>query len=133
MTASEWWVMVGVALVLGAGVGGWAAARVQRKRLAARVRRVTVEMEQKHAVTAEQLRSAQANAKREFEQERGSFKRQLAQAVEAPRAAVARAEERLRAAYDELDRLRGSAQGTDLSSADIADGFAATRPMRQGM
>lgn len=133
MTANEWSWLVGGALLLGAAVGGFAAARLQRMRLASRMRRVTAEMEQKHAATAEKLRNAQATAKREFEQERSAFKRQMAQAVEAPRAAAARAEERLRAAYDELDRMRPSAPGVELSSAEIADGFAATRPMRQGM
>lgn len=133
MTANEWTWWVGGALLLGATVGGFAAARLQHMRLNARMRRVTANMEQKYAATAEQLRNAQANAKREFEQERSAFKRQMAQAVEAPRAAAARAEERLRAAYDELDRLRPRAPGPELSTAEIADGFAATRPMRQGL
>ena len=133
MTANEWWMVVGGALLFGGMAGGMTAARLQRTRLAAQVRRVTAEMEQKHAATAEQLRSAQATAKRELEKERSAFKRQLAQAGEAPRAAASRAEERLRAAYDELDRLRAGTQGGDTSTADIIDGFQATRPMRQGM
>lgn len=133
MTANEWWVVVGGAVLLGAGAGGVLAARVQHSRVAAQMRRMTTEMEQRHAAMAEQLRTAQVAARREFEQERVAFKRQLAQAVEVPRAAAARAEERLRAAYDELDRVRVAARGPELSTADIADGFAETRPMRQGL
>lgn len=133
MTANEWWMVVGGAVVFGAGAGGVLAARIQHSRVAAQMRRLTAEMEQRHAVTAEQLRTAQAAARREFEQERAAFKRQLAQAVEAPRAAAARAEERLRAAYDELDRARVATRGPALSTADLADGFAETRPMRQGL
>jgi hypothetical protein len=72
-------------------------------------------------------------AQTELEQARNSFKRQLAVVADEPRAAAARAEERLRAAYDELDRLRRSGAPPDTATAELSDGFAATRPMREGM
>ena len=62
-----------------------------------------------------------------------SFKRQLAVAADEPRAAAARAEERLRAAYDEMDRMRRDGKPPDTTSPELNDGFAATRPMRDGM
>ena len=133
MTSNAWWVLAGVALLLGAGGGAWAGLRLARMRFDSRLRRVTEELHQRHAGTADQLRAAQVRAQTELEQARSSFKRQLAVVADEPRAAAARAEERLRAAYDELDRLRRDGAAPDTHTAELSDGFAPTRPMREGM
>jgi hypothetical protein len=96
------------------------------------VRRVTEELQQRNAALAEQLRTAQVRAQADLEQSRNSFKRQLAVMAAEPRVALERAEERLKAAYAELDRLRGKG-APDTGSAELTDGFAATRPMRDGL
>ena len=121
------------ALVIGMSAGAWLTLPFTRSRFEARLRRVTEELQQRHAATAEQLRTAQARAQTELEQSRNSFKRQLAAMAAEPRAALERAEDRLKAAYAELDRLRGKGAEADTGSAELTDGFAATRPMRDGM
>lgn len=132
MSTNAWWMLVGVVLVAGIVAGGWITLGVMRKRFDAQLLRVTEEMHQRHAQLADQLRTAQTRAQAELEQSRSSFKRQLAVMAAEPRAALERTEDRLRVAYAELDRLRG--KGTaDTSSAELSDGFAATRPMREGM
>ncbi len=133
MTTEVWWVLIGTALLLGAAVGGWTAFRVLRKRFASRLRRATDELQRRQGATTEQLRTAQVRAQTELEQTRAAFKRQLAAAAAEPLAAAARAEERLRAAYDELDRLRRGTGATETGPLELGDGFAATRPMREGM
>ena len=103
-----------------------------RMRFAAQLRRATEDLQQRNAVMADQLRTAQTRAQAELEQARTAFKRQLAAMAAEPLAALERTEERLKAAYAELDRLRSKATG-DTGSAELTDGFAATRPMRDGM
>ncbi len=132
MTTGAWWLLVGVALVFGAVAGGLGTLRIARLRFARQLRRATEDVQQRHVATLDQLRAAQVRAQTELDQSRNSFKRQLAVMAAEPRAALERAEERLKAAYAELDRLRG--KGTpDTGSAELSDGFAATRPMRDGM
>jgi uncharacterized membrane-anchored protein YhcB (DUF1043 family) len=114
MSTNAWWVLVGGMLVIGVIAGAWVTLRLARKRL------------------AEQLRSAEARSQAELEQSRNSFKRQLAAIAAEPRAALERAEDRLKTAYAELDRLRGH-PSPDTGSAELSDGFAATRPMRDRM
>jgi len=132
MTTNAWWVLVGVALMLGAVAGGWAMLRYARMRFDAQLRRATEELHQRNAAMTEQLRTSQVRLQAELEQSRSSVKRQLAVMAAEPRAALERTEERLKAAYAELDRLRGKVAG-DTGSAELTDGFAATRPMRDGM
>ena len=132
MSTEAWWVLVGVALVFGAALGSWVALRVARRRFASRLRRATEDLHKKHAAASEQLRASQVRAQTELEQVRASFKRQLATAADEPRAAMLRAEERLVAAYAEIDRLRRG-PAPDTAPSDLNDGFAATRPMRDGM
>jgi DNA anti-recombination protein RmuC len=133
MTSNGWWTGIGLALLAGMVAGGWLCLRIAQMRHAAQSRRALEEMHQKFSATIDQLRAAQVRAQTELEQARNSFKRQLATAAEEPRAATARAEERLRVAYEELDRIRRGARPPDTRSSDLADGFAATRPMREGM
>lgn len=133
MRTNEWWVLLGVALAFGGAAGGWFALRLASRRFDVRLRRAVEELHQRYAATTDQLRAAQVRAQTELEQARNSFKRQLAVVADEPRAATARAEERLRAAYDELDRLRRGGRPPDTATAELSDGFAATRPMREGM
>lgn len=133
MTSNGWWVLVGVALLVGVVAGAWLTLRIARLRHASALRKVNDELQQKFSVTIDQLRAAQVRAQTELEQARNSFKRQLAVVADEPRAAAARAEERLRAAYDEMDRMRREGKPPDTSSSELSDGFAATRPMRDGM
>ena len=134
MSTNTWWGIVAAALVIGMSAGAWLTLPFTRSRFEARLRRVTEELQQRHAATAEQLRTAQVRAQTELEQSRNSFKRQLAAMAAEPRAALERAEDRLKAVYAELDRLRGNhSAGPDTGSAELSDGFAATRPMRDGM
>ena len=133
MTSQGWLILIAAALLLGGAIGAGAAWRLAQRRFAGQLQRATEELQQKHAAVAEQLRTVQARSLAELEQTRSNFKRQLAAASEEPRNAAARAEERLRAAYDELDRLRRAATAVDSSAADLTDGFAATRPMHDGL
>ncbi len=80
-----------------------------------------------------QFRIAQLRSQTEIEQLRQAARRQLAAASAEPQAAVARAESRMRAAYEEIDRLRRSKAPDTTVRADLSDGFAATRPMVDGM
>ena len=133
MTTNGWWMLVGLALLVGAVAGGWLTLRFARTRHASALRKANDELQQKFSSTIDQLRAAQVRAQTELEQARNSFKRQLAVVADEPRAAAARAEERLRAAYDELDKLRRAGAPPDTGTSDLSDGFAATRPMREGM
>jgi hypothetical protein len=132
MSTNGWWVLIGVALAAGAVAGAWAMLRFARMRFDTQLRHATEELHQRHAAVAEQLRTVQARAQAELEQSRNSFKRQLAVMATEPRAALERTEERLKAAYAELDRLRGKG-APDTGPAELTDGFAATRPMRDGL
>jgi len=132
VSTNGWWLLIGLALVAGVVAGAWATLRVARIRFDKQVRRVTEELQQRNAALAEQLRTAQVRAQADLEQSRNSFKRQLAVMAAEPRVALERAEERLKAAYAELDRLRGKG-APDTGSAELTDGFAATRPMRDGL
>ena len=131
MTTETWWVLIGAALVLGAVAGGWSMLRYARARFNVQLRSATEELRQRNSALAEQLRTAQVRSQTELEQTRAGFKRQLDSAAAEPRAAAARAEERLLAAYAELDRLRRGGAAT--GPAELSDGFAATRPMREGL
>jgi molecular chaperone GrpE (heat shock protein) len=133
MTSNGWWMLLGLASLLGAFAGGMLVMRLARVRHAAHLRHTTDELQKKFAATIDQLRAAHVRAQTELEQVRNAFKQQLAAATDEPRAAAARAEQRLRAAYDELDRLRREAKPDDTARAELSDGFAATRPMRPGL
>jgi uncharacterized membrane protein YccC len=127
------WLLLGLGMLLGAALASWVSFRLASARYGKRARKAVDDLQQKHASTAEQLRLAQTRSSAEMEQARSAFKRQLATATDEPRAALARVEERLKAAYAELDRLRAGSGAPDTAAADLADGFAATRPMHAGM
>ena len=132
MSTNAWWVLIGMALLLGGCTGGWAMLRYARMRFNAQLRRATEDLHQRNAAMTEQLRTSQVRIQAELDQSRNSFKRQLAVMAAEPRAALERTEERLKAAYAELDRLRSKAT-SDTGPAELVDGFATTRPMRDGM
>ena len=132
MSTNGWWILVGAALVLGVALGGWLALRVATKRFDGQLKLATDDLKQRNATMAEQLRSAQTRAQADMDQARNSFKRQLAVMAAEPNAALERSEKSLKAAYAELDRLRGKA-AADTSPSELGDGFAATRPMHNGM
>ena len=131
MTTDNWLMALVAALLLGAGAGFWGASELARRRMKAQVKRAADTLRQQHSSVVDGLRGAQTRAQTELEQTRAGFKRQLEAAAAEPRAAAARAEERLLAAYAELDRLRRG--GGPTSPAELSDGFAATRPMRDGL
>ena len=134
MTTNGGWILMMAALVGGTLIGAWSAMLIVRRSFNSRMRRMAEDLRQKHSATADQLRAAQVRAQTELEQVRSSLKRQVASASEEPRAAAARAEERLKAAYAEIDRLRSLATSMpDSLTSELSDGFAATRPMREGM
>jgi hypothetical protein len=138
MTTNGGWILVAAALVagalFGALVGGWSMFEIAKRRFEPRLRHLRDELKLKRSANAEQLRAAQVRAHSELEQLRSSIKRQVAVASEESRAAATRAEERLKAAYAEIDRLRGAGIPTAaVTEAEPTDGFAATRPMREGM
>ena len=131
MTTDTWLTALAAAVLVGAGAGFWGAAELAKRRLKAQVKRAVDTLRQQHGAVVDGLRGAQSRAQTELEQTRASFKRQLDAAAAEPRAAAARTEERLLAAYAELDRLRRG--GGPTSPAELSDGFAATRPMRDGL
>lgn len=126
----EFWGYLGVTLLMGGAIGWAIAMRVSRTNFVAQLRTTTDQLEQRNSAAANELRTVQARAQRELELARLSFKRQLASAGDRPRAAMLDAEERLRAAYDELDRLRRSPAPRSASAkGEKSDGFASTLVM----
>ena len=133
MTTNGWWMLTGIALLAGAIAGAGLTLRIARVRHAAQMRRASDDLQHRFAASLDRSRAAQARAQAELEQTRAAVRRQLAVALEEPRAAAARAEERLRAAYVEIDRLRRASPPVDGVHAELSDGFAATRPMHEGL
>ena len=135
MTTNEWGLLLGLGLLFGATAGAWVALRVARLRHKRKLQRATDGLRQQSAALADQLRGAQARADSELAQLRQSHKRQMAAFDAEPQAAVARAEQRLNAAYAEIDRLRRQLGGADVPTepAELAHGFAATRPMPRNL
>ena len=132
MTSGEFWGYLGLTLLMGAAIGWAIAMRVSRSNFVAQLRATTEQLEQRSSAAANELRTVQARAQRELELARLSFKRQLASAGDQPRAAMLDAEERLRAAYDELDRLRRSPPPRPAggkAEREKTDGFASTLVM----
>ncbi len=130
MTSGEFWGYLGLTLFIGGAIGWAIAMRMSRANFVAQLRATSDQLEQRNSAAANELRTVQARAQRELELARLSFKRQLASAGDKPRAAMLDAEERLRAAYDELDRLRRSPppRGTSVK-VEKSDGFATTLVM----
>lgn len=131
MTTDTWLMALVATLLVGAGAGFWGATELAKRRVKAQVKHAAEALRQKHSAVVDGLRGAQSRAQNELETTRAGFKRQLDAAAAEPRAAAARAEERLLAAYAELDRLRRGGAAT--GPAELSDGFAVTRPMREGL
>ena len=134
MDANTVWWLVGSAGVVGGVLGGWVVHRIARFRNNRALLRATDTLQKQNAALTDQLRAAPARAQAELEQLRQAHKRQLQAAQAEPQAATARAEQRLVAAYEELDRLRRQVAGApNTEPSGLGDGFAPTRPMRDGM
>jgi hypothetical protein len=104
----EYWGTIGLASLLGAAFGWALAMRVSRANFVAQLRATADELEHRQAAAASELRAAQARAENELERLRQTYKRKLANAADGPRVALLETEERLRAVYTELERLRRS-------------------------
>ena len=134
MNTNGWWWLVAAACVAGGVAGAWAMLRLARFRHGRAMVRATEGLQKQIAALTDQLRAAQARSQSELEQLRQSHKRQLLAVQAEPQAATTRAEQRLVAAYEELDRLRRQVAGSaHTEPADLGDGFAATRPMHDGL
>ncbi|MES2993914.1 MAG: hypothetical protein V4844_20995 [Pseudomonadota bacterium] len=133
MTAEDGGLWIGLGLVLGAIAGSWVTLWILGARHAAALRRLRDDFQRQSDAVVDQFRIAQLRSQTEIEQLRQTGRRQLATASAEPQAALARAESRLRAAYDEIDRLRRDKAHETTIPSDLGDGFAATRPMVDGM
>ena len=133
MITESWWLLA-LGLVLGAGVGGWLLLRASEARNERRMQAAMEGLRQKNVALSDQLRAAQARTEAELKKLRESHKRQIQTLDAEPKAALVRAEERLLAAYDELDRMRAdhNRAGAPTEPAELGDGFAPTRPFARG-
>ena len=133
--SNGWWWSLSAATALGGVAGAWLMHKMAQFRHRRDLQRATETLKKQNATLAEQLRIAQARTQIELEQLRQSHKRQRAPAEAASDVAERPAEQRLIAAYDELDRLRRQVakQGPQTVSPELTDGFAATRPMYDRM
>ena len=91
------------------------------------------ETAKKLAFGVDQVRAVPTRSQAGLERAGAGFKRQLATAWAAPAAAMRRAEQRLRTAYDQIDHVCLAAVAIDTISSKRFDGSAATRPMRDEM
>jgi len=122
-----------IALLVGAAASAWVAHRVLRRRFDTRLRQATDALQQQHGAVVDRFRAAHARLHTEHELQRAGTARQVAAATAEPRATISRLQERLNAAYAELDRIR-EASGDKPGKAKLDDhGFAATQPMHSGM
>lgn len=133
--SNGWWWSLGTAAALGGVAGGWFMVRIKQFQHGRDSQRAIDSLQKQNATLAEQLSSAQTSAQIELEHLRQSHKRQRAPAQSGPDAAGAQAEQRLLAAYDELDRLRRqiASDGPQTVSSELNDGFALTQPMYDRM
>ncbi|HEY9064590.1 MAG TPA: hypothetical protein VIO33_06370 [Burkholderiaceae bacterium] len=130
MTTFGWLLVTTGTALFSAALGAGSAMRRATQRARAAAGRAFAELEQRHAAALEQLRTLQTRAQAELEQARSQFKRQLLAASSEPSVQLAHAEERLRIAYAELDRLRAQLNSAETAAhAELTDGFAATQPM----
>ena len=122
-----------IALLAGAGAGAWIVHRVLRRRFDTKLHEATEALQQQHSVVLDRFRAAHARLHTEHELQRAGTARQIAAATAEPRSTITRLQERLNAAYAELDRIREAA-GAKPAPAKLDDhGFAATQPMHAGM
>jgi succinate dehydrogenase/fumarate reductase flavoprotein subunit len=130
MSTNEWW-MLALCGSLGAVTGGGLTLVWARARFGARLRNAADEL-QRHAALVQKSKAALARLQTELDNSRGAMTRQRASRVTEPAVAIAQTEERLKAAYEELDALRRR-PAQDSEAAELTDGFAATRPMYDAM
>jgi hypothetical protein len=115
--------------LIGAGVGAWLVHRQWKRHFEVRLRESTDALQAQHTGLLEKFRAAHAKLHADLEQQR-STARLVAAAAAEPRRALLRLEDRLQAAYAELDRLREQSDDMPMyGRADENHGFAATQPM----
>ena len=135
MDTNSWAWLLAAGLVVGLAGGAWLAARMSRTRHHRALRRATRGMEHKLGELSEQLRAVPARSQTDIEQLRQTHQREMKALNAEPDAAVARAEQRLLAAYEELDRMRHQLMGAHAPTepAALGDGFAPTQPFPRQM
>ena len=129
------WIIIAVAAALGgAALGAWVTFRVLTPRYTQRLNRHMQAYQQQHGGTMDKLRAAHTKARLEIEQQRAVMQRQLAAAVAEQKATAMRLEERLKAAYAELDRLRDHATPLSAKPGEKGKhGFASTLPFESDL
>lgn len=134
MTLEVWIIIVVAAALGGAILGAWITHRILTPRYTQRMNRQIQAYQQQHAGTMDKLRAAYTKAKLESEQQRAVMQRQVAAAVAEQKTTTARLEERLKAAYAELDRLRADTTPLSAKPADRGKhGFASTLPFESDL
>ena len=133
VTGHELWLQVCTAAGLGALAGGWAVGVFTGRRLRAQMRRTTDALVQRYAANEEQLRNSHLRAQTDLELARKEFRRHADHVTQENRAAQARLEEELIAAYEEINRLRQMGVAVVGATTELTDGFAATQPMVDGL
>ena len=116
------------ALLVGASLAWCATSILSGRRFEQRIREIEDAHRLRQEAAVEKLDAAHALAKKEFEHQRTSLKRQLADAANDQRNAVNCLEEQLRETFAELDRLRLEVKGpSPTGHANPANGFADTQ------
>jgi hypothetical protein len=125
MLADQLILGLAVAVVLcGAGAWWW-AMRQQNRRFDARLQRAVTGLRRQHEAVVDKLTAAHEVEKKALEGQRNSSSRHVVS--EEQRAAMSRLEDRLSAAYTELDRLRLQVNGpAPQGKGKEAGGFATT-------
>lgn len=122
-------IVAGLGLALGAVWGQWAL----RRRLEGQFRRQTSELVQTHEAELNRISAVQTRALAELDQLRKLSKQQVATAATATKTATSQVEERLRTAFDEIERLNAMIHQRQGPHSVHNDGFAATQPMTEGL
>lgn len=134
MTLEVWIILIVSAAIGGAALGAWMTMRVLKPRYTLRMNRHIQAYQQQHGATMDKLRAAHTKARLEIEQQRAVMQRQITAAVAEQRATAMRLEERLKAAYAELDRLRDHPLPLSAKASDKGKhGFASTLPFESDL
>jgi hypothetical protein len=130
MGSSNFWIIAVVALLGGAILGALLTWNTLNGRFGATVRRMEAELRDKVAAAADKSRVDLLRLQSELAERKTAQAKEIAAAIAEPRSAVVRLEQRLQAAYAELDKLRAQVDPKSVSPLPAPkDGFAATQPM----
>ena len=118
-----------VALAVGSGSTWFFTRRTLSQQFEQTLRRMAEAYRKQHEAVVDNLNASHALARKEFEHQRQSGPRHAAVVSADQRAAVARLEEQLKAAYAELDKLRLEVRGpAPKGQPKPYSGFADTQP-----